>query len=265
MALVELLRNGTTFKIINNDNSYKNFVKYSKPYDDQWSDKVLLENVINLKCCRLHLKSLPELPKCTYLNCSGNRLKSLPELPKCTKLFCSSNQLKSLPELPNCTVLYCYVNQLESLPELPNCTVLYCNSNQLKSLPGLPNCTYLYCYYNNQLKSLPELPKCINLFCYDNQLENLPELPNCTHLHCSNNPLSFTELSEWKVIWRMRNIYYGKKYFRLWLKRTWQIKVQRKYDLHLELIYSPKLPFYLEDEYCKHFKECQAQYKQPHY
>jgi hypothetical protein len=262
MALVELLRNGNTFKIVNDDTYYiYNYVRYSKPYDAKWTDKELLENVIKLNCYNLLLESLPELPNCTYLNCSFNQLKSLSELPNCTDLNCSDNQLESLPELPRCTRLYCYFNQLISLPELPNCKYLYCYANELPSLPELPNCTDLDCSYN-ELASLPELLNCTDLDCHSNQLESLPELPNCTHLYCIDNQLLFTKLSEWKVIWRMINIYYGKKYIKLWYKRTLEKKAQKKYDLHLELRYSPKLPFYLEDEYCKHFKECQAQFKQ---
>jgi hypothetical protein len=221
MTLIKLLRNGT-IGIDEYRPFYKNFVRYSKQYDNKWTDNELLENIITLNCRGLHLESLPEWPNCTVLYCCNNQLTNLPELPKCTVLYCNNNQLGSLPL---CNVFGCANNQLKNLPELPNCTVLYCNNNQLKSLPELIKCAYLY---------------------------------------CDNNQLPFTELSEWKVIWRMRNIYYGKKYIRLWYKRTWQIKVQKKYDLHLELMYSPKLPFYLEDEYCKHFKECQKQYKQAH-
>jgi hypothetical protein len=184
---------------------------------------------------------LPELPNCTYLRCSYNKLENLPKLPKCTALSCSDNHLKSLPELPSCTDLNCSYNKLKSLPELPSCTDL--------------NCSY------NKLKSLPELPICTHINCFNNKLTNLSNMPSCTHLDCFHNQLPFTEPSKWKVIWRMRNIYYSKKYFRLWYRRTLEKKAHKKYDLHLELRYSPNLKFYLEDEYCKHFKECQMQYK----
>jgi hypothetical protein len=94
MTLVELLRNGNTFKIVNIDINYNcNFVRYSKQYNSKWTDKELLENVIKLNCCELYLKSLPELPNCTYLNCFDNKLKSLPKLPNCTVLDCSYNEL----------------------------------------------------------------------------------------------------------------------------------------------------------------------------
>jgi Leucine-rich repeat (LRR) protein len=101
MTLVELLRNGNIFKIANDECYYyydMNYVGYSKQYDIKWTDKELLENVIILNGCLRFLKSLPELPNCTYLRCPNNKLESLPELPKCTYLNCSNNLLESLPE-----------------------------------------------------------------------------------------------------------------------------------------------------------------------
>jgi hypothetical protein len=46
-------------------------------------------------------------------------------------------------------------------------------------------------------------------------------------------------------------------FFRQWYWVMLRKRALRKRDLHLELKYSPDLPFYQEDEYVKHFKDAQ--------
>jgi Leucine-rich repeat (LRR) protein len=189
-------------------------VAYDTEYNNKWSDDELLRHILKLYC-------------------TGKKLQSLPQLPNCQTLDCSANRLQSLPQLPNCKTLDCRYNQLLSLPKLLICEILDCSQNQLQSLPKLPNCQVLYCF-SNQLQSLPQLPVSLRLVCYNNQLH-------------------FNDLNSFKKIWKFIRFYYGTKLIKILYKNMLNKKAKYKYDLHLELKYSPNLNFYKDDEYYKHF------------
>ena len=216
-------------------------VKYDSKFNMEWSDNELLSHII-------------------VLDCSNNQLTNLPELLNCTELYCRNNRLTNLPDLPNCIKLDCFYNRLTNLSDLPNCIELDCSHNHLTNLPKLLNCIELYCH-ENQLTYLPELSNCELLCCFNNQLTNLPELPKCKYLYCDNNNLSFTTLEENKKIWKFKRFYLRLKYFKLFYKRMLQSLAKKKYDLHLELKYSPNLSFYKEDSYYKHFIQTQNMFK----
>jgi Leucine-rich repeat (LRR) protein len=78
-------------------------------------------NIITLRCCYNHLKSIPILPRTLqHLYCNNNLLDSLPILPMgLITLVCNNNELKRIPPLPpSVTTFICCYNQLLYLPEL---------------------------------------------------------------------------------------------------------------------------------------------------
>jgi len=171
-------------------------------------------------------------------------------------VYCFCLGLKVLPTFTYCRILSCHSNQLEFLPDLPFCERLYCSNNFLTSLSNLPQCVILHCQFN-RLKKIDYLPKCKILYCNNNQLESLPLLPNCESLYCSSNNLPYDSLEEHKIFWRFKTLFLQIKYFRLMYKKMVILKTNKKYELHLELKYSPELPFYKNDPYYLHFKNCQ--------
>jgi len=197
------------------------------------TDEIILNNIIELNCSGFILNQLPNLPNCISLMCNFCSLSVLHDLPKCKHLSCVSNRLTSLPNLPDCQTLDCSANDLISLPELHNCRDLLCSMNKLTRLPQLNNCTILSCSMN--------------------KLTRLPQLPNCTYLSCSYNKLPFEGLDKWKIVWKAKKLYLEKKYFSLWWKYMLQSKANKKAELHLELKWSPDLPFYKETEEYKHW------------
>lgn len=158
----------------------------------------------------------------------------------------------------NCVVKYdCDFNFKWTDDDILNHIIeLNCFGNSLTDLPKLPKCIFLNCS-RNKIIHLSELPKCEYLYCYDNELTNLPELPNCKLLFCINNYLPFETLNDYEKLWKFKRFYLGLKFFRLFYKKMLQNFANRKYDLHLELKYSPNLNFYKEDPYYKHFKKLQ--------
>jgi hypothetical protein len=206
---------------------------YDEEFNPNWSDEELLSHIIKLRCNHCQLTSLPDLPNCQILHCHSNLLTTLPNLPNCQRLFCQDNQLTTLSGLPNCQVIYCYGNQFDSLSNIPNCTHLYCSYNRLRTITNLPNC--------------------ITLSCMNNQLTTLPDLPNCLWLRCGDNQLPLVELNEWKIVWKVREIYLGLKYGRLWYQRMLRSKAKQREKLHLELLWSPETKFYRETEEYRHF------------
>jgi len=210
---------------------------YDQPYNDQWTDEELLSHIIELDCSWSGINYLPFLPQCVKLSCQGNSLAELPELPKCVELICYRNQLKYLPDLANCLELVCSDNQLISLPKLSQCIYLDCSHNQLTSLPELNQCQYLYCR--------------------NNKLTNIPELPYGSTLDCFNNPLLLFNLKSYRKLWHFKHFYLALKYLRLWYKGMLHIKSKKKEELHIELQYSPKLPFYKNHQFYFHFKDLQ--------
>ena len=231
-------------------------VIYDIYYDKNWSDEELLNHVIILDCSNNGLTFLPDLPNCRELNCSTNKLTKLPHLLKCEYLCCCNNILQCLTELPLCKFLNCSHCQLEVLPELPNCETLYCLNNKLTYLPQLLKCHELICCYN-KITYLPRLYHCIKLDCSYNKLTIIPELLYFCYISAHNNLLPFNDVYYLKKIWKFRKFYLGLKYLRLLYKKMLLIKARKKYELHLELKYSPNLPFYKEDSYYKHFIENQ--------
>jgi len=223
-----------------NDDSH--YIIYDQPYNKHWTDEELLIHVIELNCSFNNLISIPPLPNCKYLNCVGNQITELPPLPKCKTLICSDNQLIKLVDLTNCRELQCDNNQLTSLPVLTNCDFLKCS--------------------NNQLTRLPKLPKCVYIDCDRNQLTYLPELPQCLFLNCDTNPLSLFDLDDYQKLWKFKHFYLKLKYIRLWYWGLLKLKAEKKYQLHLELKYSPNLPFYKKNRHYKHFKKLQQSLSQ---
>lgn len=135
------------------------------PDISRWSDKELLERIIEV-------------------DCSHQNLASIPSLPNCEELDCSYNHITAIPELPNCQTLYCQVNK------------------NLTYIPSLSNCYFLACA-NSKLSLLPYLPKCKTVLCYHNSIRFISELPSCTDLTCYGNPLLPTNnFEEWKTIWK---------------------------------------------------------------
>ena len=265
-------------------------VKYREPFDPNWSDDELLDQIIELDCS-YHSVTLPDLPHCQELICHNSGLTSLPNLPECHFLYCANNRLTSLPDLPQCRTLncawnpitslpdspyeglccdytqltqlpdlpfviglHCHNNRLTSLPDLPQCQRLHCYNNNLTSLPDLPKCQRLHCAYN-RLTALPDMPRCRKLNCRDNQITNLPHLPQFPKLCCYNNPLPLVKAEEWRLLWKIRRRYLALKYFRLWRKRMFEKKAEKKKDLHLELLWSPETKFYQQREEYLHFVE----------
>lgn len=204
--------------LIRNNHIEKFFIKYDVTFNSLWNDDELLSHI-------------------TYLNCSFEELTELPYLSNCQELHCNHNKLTYLPKLPNCIKLFCNYNLLTSLSDLPKCEFLVCQNNKLTSLSQINNCKVLICY-NNSLTSLPILNKCEELICF-------------------NNFLPFNDLNKFKKLWRFSNFYLSLKFFKLLYKKMLLLKAKRKYNLHLELKYSPDLHFYKEDPYYKHFIDSQ--------
>lgn len=193
-------------------------IEFNEPYDKNWTDEELLSHIIELYCCYQDLITLPNLPNCKKLSCYNNKLKSLPELPKCEELNCECNYLTSLPNLPSCKELFCSFNRLTSLPNLPNCKSLDARCNRLQIISYLPICSYL---------------------------------------DIKNELLQFDDMNDFKKIGRFTKLYMELKYFRLWYKFVLRSKANRKKELHLELLYSPNLPFYKNTDEYKHFNSTQ--------
>ena len=230
-------------------------VKYTQPYDETWSDDELLNHIRSLNCNNKQLTSLPRMPQIRRLYCCNNRLSSLPPYPELEILQCHDNQLTFLDSYPKLRMLDCYNNQLTSLSSCPLLTTLYCSRNHLTRLSSYPHLVRLDCR-DNQLFSLPLYPNLLHLDCMNNPLTFLPSHFKLEVLFCDTSPvnagnldLGCETLTELKAYWKFRDLYLRKKYFRLWYKFLLESKRKKKYDLHLELKYSPDLPFYKEDEY----------------
>ena len=205
------------------------------------------------------------------LNCANNLLVTLPELGECEILNCSNNQLTKLPDLTRCQILACAKNQLVDLPQLDECKILYCHNNHLTTLTGLNKCYIINCS-DNQLIKIEPLSQCMELNCSNNRLIYLPDLPkyheqSIAHrsfnlrrfkiIDCNNNPLSLSTLSEYRKFWHFKCFYLSLKFLRLWYKGMLNIKSKKKEEIHIELQYSPKLPFYRNHDWYQHFHDLQ--------
>lgn len=156
-----------------------NRTEFIKPYDEEWNDFEMVENLSLFSCYDYRkLTCLPPMNNLKELRCRDNKLTFLPPLPSLTMLDCSKNRLTKLPDMPNLIKLWCSYNKLISLPYFPKLEELVCCGNQLTSLPSYPNLQELDCR-NNQLTSLPFLPKLF--WC-----------------KCDGNPLPIPELQKWK-------------------------------------------------------------------
>lgn len=231
-------------------------VLFNQPYNDKWNDEEIYFHISHLKCSGRLLITLPNLPNCIELYCNDCRLTILPDLSNCKKLECYGNHLTKLPDLPNCIELNCNSNKLISLPNLPQCKKLLCMDNDLITLPELPNCELLSCS-QNKLSYIPHLPKCKKLYCRMNFLKNIPNLYNCNFIWCCDNQLFFNDGDDYTKLWKFIKLYLHIKYFRLWYKFVLRSKANRKKELHLELLYSPNLPFYKNTDEYKHFNSTQ--------
>ena len=147
-------------------------------------------------------------------------------------LHCTFNGISVLPDLPNVKTLICYYNWFTKLPELPNVENLNCEMNTIIMLPELPNVKYLNCG-SNQLTEIPELPKIEQIFGKYNQLKFQPE--------------------HYKYIHQIRKVTIALAVIKQWRKYNQESVRNKKQDLHIELLYSPDLPFYLQQPEVQHW------------
>ena len=201
----------------------------------------------------LGLTELPDVPgydRVKTLYCTGNKLTWLPDLPNVTNLYCSQNKLTQLPDLPEIKNLTCYQNKLTQLPKLPKIITLTCYDNELTELtkPGESlNAWILNCSYNN-LTWLPELPKAHYVNCSHNHLMYLPRSISPmwgTEIICYNNQMRYKP-EHTVIFWDLYRYYLAVIYVRRWRRNAMKRSAAHKTDLHIELLYSPDLPFYLD-------------------
>jgi len=228
---------------------------------EELPDSPLWANITTLICRKNFLKKLPPLPNCHTLDCSINKLTSLPNAPY-QSLNCQWNSIKRLPVLDSCMMLICSSNNLTKLPDLPKCYTLNCNNNYINTLPKLPRCSYLSCN-NNLIKSLPPLPACVKLqcsnnkltsipdgpyetiYCVANMLRTLPDAPNLNTLYYAGNLLDYhPEIND--EYHRLKKAILGRWTISRWRRHVRTRVAAKKRELHLELLYSPDLPFYKE-------------------
>ncbi len=81
-----------------------------------------------LKCNNCHVETLGSLPKCEILHGNCNRIHSIENLKSIKSLNLSSNtSLKTLPDIPNCTWLNINETKIqEILQPLDKCKVFQC-------------------------------------------------------------------------------------------------------------------------------------------
>ena len=115
--------------------------------------------------------------------------------------------------------------------------------------------------YNKQYDNLWSTTELFNniiiLNCSYNQITQLPELPNCQDLYCWNNKLIIDNLNDWKKMWKFKKFYLGLKFLRIWHIKTIKSIINKKCNIHEELLFSPDLPFYKLDPYYLHFIKTQ--------
>ena len=182
-------------------------------------------------------------------------LESLPESNKWKSvktLICHNNKLKKLPHnLFNLVVLICSDNVLEYLPVMPKLLQLSCGYNKLKEIPSLESVKLLYCN-NNNISHIGELPNIQVIYCHNNNLEVMPRVKFLIYGSYANNKLvyKFNNIRFYNYLWKIVDYILVKIYFTRWKKLAREKAYNRKKYIHLELQYSPNLPFYKEtDEY----------------
>jgi Leucine-rich repeat (LRR) protein len=201
----------------------------------------------------LGLTELPDVPgydRVKHFYCTGNKLTWLPELPNVESLFCSQNQLTELPELPVVKYLTCSQNKLTRLPKLPKIISLLCQDNKLVELttPGEKLSAWEINCSRNNLTWLPELSKAYRVDCSHNRLMYLPRSISPmmgTEIICHNNQMRFSP-ERTIIFWGLYRYYLAAIYVRRWRRNAMKRSAVRKTDLHIELLYSPDLPFYLD-------------------
>lgn len=201
----------------------------------------------------LGLTELPDVPgydRVKHLYCRGNKLTWLPELLNVKSLYCSQNQLAELPDLPQVKYLYCDQNKLSRLPKLPAIIKLLCQDNQLVELaaPGEKLTAWEINCSRNNLTWLPELPKVHCVDCSHNHLMYLPQSISPmwgTEVICHGNQMCFSP-ERTVIFWSLYRYYLAVIYVRRWRRNAMKRSAAHKADLHIELLYSPDLPFYLD-------------------
>ena len=217
--------------------------------------------VQEINCIDNNLTFIPVLPSSlNVLHCGSNKLTYISDLPNnLIELSCGKCDLVYLPELPNTLeILYCYRNKLTSLPKLPNnLKSLSCYSNQITTLPELPKSLENIRCFDNRLETLPKLNNLKELCCHDNQLRDIPLIPSTLKLlRCGRNNLLFYNIDEWRTITRFRIVFSNIVLNRFLTRCFFKFIRRRKYDLHLELLFSPDLKFYMKDiETLENFKQ----------
>jgi Leucine-rich repeat (LRR) protein len=175
----------------------------------------------------------------------------LPKLPNVVKVYCNNNQLTQLPKLPKVVVLHCENNRLTQLHTLPNVITLYCDNNQLTRLPELPCVKHVTCT-NNKLDWLPNLPSVLSLCCNNNQLTCLPKIPAIEYIDYGRELFYSFKIN--KPIWNILDLTTAFITIRRWKRFVMFNNAKKKQELHLELLYSPDLPFYIERRESQHWK-----------
>ncbi len=87
---------------------------------------------------------------------------------------------------------------------MPKCKELSILNTYIKILPkNLLECKVLICT-ESPIKKLPNMPKCNSLLCSGTDIKTIPYLPLCHTLASFENNSKLTELSDWKIIWKLR-------------------------------------------------------------
>ena len=224
---------------------------------DWMIDHPKLDQIKIVSCEYNRLTSLPEWPSVQRVVCENNRLTSLPCWPVVIEVRCNDNQLTSLPCWPLVREVNCHCNQLTVLPEWPKVECICCFDNQLKFLPKWPTAKVVYCQ-NNQLTTLPKWPEVKLIACQNNQLEWLPCWCSLESVNFEGNPLPYTGRVYRIKLQACISLF---EYLRRravidkWKRFTRQSVAKKKEGVHLELKYSPDLPFIWHSLEAQHWME----------
>ena len=104
--------------------------KYIKPYNSNWTDIEILENITQLfASSRLEsIKKIPTMPNLIKLYCSHNQLEEIEYMPKLEILFCGYNRLRKI-SAPNLKYLSSFNNQLNEIEFMTNLKQLNSDNN----------------------------------------------------------------------------------------------------------------------------------------
>lgn len=106
--------------------------EYIKPFDPNWKDNEILENIVELfSSSRLgFIKKIPSMLNLMYFYCAHNQIEEIEYMPKLRTLYCGFNNIKKI-SAPNLEQLSCFNNQLNKLEFMPNLIILNCDTNLL--------------------------------------------------------------------------------------------------------------------------------------